>query len=143
MESIRTNEENNRRNKTMKQIKGDYIMEKDEIIDDDLYVEGNIYGKDGNRYNLNCKDINCRDIYCNDINCKDINCRDIYCRDINCRDINCYDINCNDINCQDLSYYAVAFAYKNILCNSIQGRRQNSRYFVLDGQIIEKGETKQ
>lgn len=52
----------------------------------------------------------------------------IYARDINARNINALDIN----------YYAVCFAYNNITCTSIQGRRDNAKHFVLDGEITIK-----
>jgi hypothetical protein len=45
------------------------------------------------------------------------------------------------LNCkEDVSYYAVAFAYNNIKCKSIKGRRKNARHFVLDGEIEISGE---
>jgi hypothetical protein len=156
----------------MKIIKGDLEMKKDIIYNENLIVEGNIFGKNGKRYNLfikgdinafdinagdinaldiNARDINARDINAFDINARninamdinafDINARDINARDINARniiaeDINAGDINALDINAEDISYYAVAFAYKNIWCKSITGRRGNFiEPFVLDGKI--------
>lgn len=54
---------------------------------------------------------------------------------IKARDIKAWDIKARDIN-----YYAVCFAYKNIVCNSIIGNRENSRHFVLDGELRIKKE---
>jgi hypothetical protein len=44
-------------------------------------------------------------------------------------------INAWNINAWDISYYAVCFAYKNITCKSIKGRRDNCKHFVLDEKI--------
>ena len=60
---------------------------------------------------------------------------DIRAGDIHAGDINAGNINAWDINAWDINYYAVAFAYKNIKCKKIQGRRENSKHFVLDGKI--------
>lgn len=92
----------------------------------------NIYSKEHPR-NITCRNINCRNITCGDINCGDITCWDITCGDITCWDINCLNITCGDIN-----YYAVCFAYNNIKCKSIKGRRENCKHFCLDGEITFK-----
>ena len=60
--------------------------------------------------------------------------------DINALNINAYDINALNINAQDIVYYAVCCAYNNIICESIKGRRNNNKHFVLDGKIIIDGE---
>jgi hypothetical protein len=112
-------------------IKGNLILEKDTTYEEDLKVDGNILGKDGNRYNLTVKgDINA---WC--INAWDINVGDINAWDINARDINAWDINVGDINARDISYFAVCFACYNITCKSIKGRRNNCKHFVLDREI--------
>jgi len=38
-----------------------------------------------------------------------------------------------------LNFYAVAFAYNSFKCKSVKGRRENSRYFCLDGDVIING----
>ena len=83
-----------------KTIKGDLILEKDFKFDGNLVVDGDIKGKDGKRWNINCRDINCRDINCLDINCLDINCLDINAWDINAWNIDAGDINAWDIVCE-------------------------------------------
>ena len=40
-----------------------------------------------------------------------------------------------DINACNITYRAVCFAYKNIKCKSIKGRRWNHKHFVLDGML--------
>ena len=88
-----------------------------------LVIDSHIYA-----WNINARDINARDI----------NARDINARNINTRDINVEDINARDINAEDINYYAVCFAYQDITCTSIQGRRDNAKHFVLDGEITIK-----
>ena len=60
---------------------------------------------------------------------------DIDTKDLNVINIEAWDINAWNIEAQDISYYAVCFAYKNIKCNSIIGRRNNAKHFVLDGKL--------
>ena len=43
-----------------------------------------------------------------------------------------------NITAEDISYNAVCFAYNDIECKSITGRRENHKHFVLDGKIIFK-----
>ena len=149
----------------MKIIKGDLILIEDYEIDDDLKVEGNIYGKDGIRYNINARNIDAGDINAGDINARNIDAGDINARnidawnidawnidawninarnidagDINARNIDAGDINAGDINARNIIYYAVCFAYNNFKCKSIKGRRDNCKHFVLDGEIIIKDE---
>ena len=94
-------------------IEGDFIMTENLNIKEGLIVEGNIYGKNGLRYNINAGDINAGNINAGNINAKNITARDI-------------------------NYFAVCFAYKNINCKSIKGRRENCKHFVLDGEITIK-----
>ena len=111
-------------------IKGDFIMTEDLNIEEDLIVEGNIYGKDGLRYNINAWNINALNITALDIDALDIDAWDI-----NALNINASNINAWDIDAKNIYYYAVCFAYKNINCKSIEGRRENCKHFVLDGEI--------
>ena len=121
-------------------IEGNLTLTKDTVFDEDLVVRGNIICEGGKfdltvKGNINCFDINSHNIDCHDINCCNIDCLNIDCHDINCYNINCHDINCFDIDCAGINYYAVCFAYNNIKCKSIKGRRKNSKHFVLDGKI--------
>ncbi len=81
-------------------------------------------------YNINACDINAGDVNAHNINACDINACNINAYNINANDINSGNINANNIN-----YSAVCFAYQNIVCNSIEGRRKNSKHFVLDGKL--------
>lgn len=90
---------------------------------------------DINAYDINVLDINALKINALGINARDINAGDINALDINARDISALDIKALDINALDITYYAVCFAYQNIECSSIKGRRVNAKHFVLDGEI--------
>ena len=105
-------------------------------IDANLICE-NIYSKDGKR-NINAGDINAWNINAGDINAGNINAGNINAGDINAGDINAGNINAWNINAGEISYQAVCFAYQNITCNNIKGRRDNSKHFCLDGEITIK-----
>lgn len=99
------------------------FIEDDEVIDVvvfnfDLDVKANIDAKTINAFDIKACNIKA----CNIDAC-----------DIKAMNINAWDINAWNIEAQDISYYAVCFAYKNIKCNSIKGRRKNAKHFVLDG----------
>ena len=111
-------------------IEGNLILEKDKVIEEDLIVKGDIFGKGGRRFNLIIK---------GNLNCRDLKCRDLKCRDLNCWNLNCRNLSCCDLKARNISYYAVCFAYKNIECETIKGRRKNCKHFVLDGKIIING----
>lgn len=102
-------------------------------------------------FNLKCDwDIEAWDIEACDINASAISAGDIYAGDIYARDIKAWCITASDIYARDINawniyaenilYYAVCFAYKNIECKSIQGRREKCKHFVLDGELVVKGE---
>lgn len=69
------------------------------------------------------------------INAYDIVAFDINANNINAYDIKAFDIKACNIDARDISYNAVCFAYNNIKCKSIKGRRENAKHFVLDGKI--------
>jgi len=85
---------------------------------------------DINAWNINAKDINAKNI-----NARNISAWNINAGDIKAGDINAWSINAGNIEAGNISYYEVAFAYQNIKCKSIQGRREHSKHFVLDGGI--------
>ena len=138
-----------------------YVFKEDnEMIDlvvfnFDLNIGANIIARDIRALNIISFDIDAWDIRARDIITWDINANDIITWDIRARDINAWnitawdikvryietlDINADDINARDIiakniSYYAVCFAYYNIKCMSIKGRRENAKHFVLDGTL--------
>ena len=135
----------------MKTIKGNLILEKDTTFEEDLKVEGNILGKDGEKFNLvvkgnlNCWNLDCRDLNCwnldcgnlncGNLNCWNLNCLDLDCENLNCLDLNCLDLDCENLNCLDLDFHAIAIAYNSFKCKSWKARRDNHIIKCLDGEI--------
>lgn len=78
-------------------------------------------------------------IECN-INARNINALDIKAHNIFARDIQAGNINAWDINANNISFYAVCFAYKTFVCNTIIGIRENSKYFCLDSDVVIKSQ---
>ena len=75
--------------------------------------------------------------------CKDLKCWDLDCRNLDCWDLDCWDLDCRNLECQELkaknvSYYGVAVAYNSMEVESIEGRRNNSKHFCLDSEIVIK-----
>lgn len=95
------------------------------IFNFDLKIDSNIDACNIDAYNIKA----------NYIKASNIDACNIDAYNINAYDINAYDIKACDINALDISYYAICFAYKNIKCKSIKGRRKNARHFVLDGKL--------
>jgi hypothetical protein len=117
----------------MKTINGNLIMTEDLTFDEDLKVSGNILGKDGERFNLTVK---------GNLNARNINAEKIDALKIDALKIDALNIDALNIDALDISYYAVCFAYENITCKSIKGRRENSKHFCLDGEITIKEDKK-
>ena len=110
----------------MKTINGDLIMEKDMTFNEDLVVEGGIFGKDGNKFNLR--------VFGN-LNCLNLNCGNLDCFNLNCFNLNCRDLNCRDLNCRDLNFYAIAIAYNSFKCKTWKARKQDCIIKCLNGKI--------
>lgn len=121
------------------------FKEADEYIDlvvfnFDLDVRADIWTLDIIARNIKAKDIDAGDIKVCNINANNIIAYNINALDIRANNINARNIDANNINAKDINYYAVCFAYNNIKCNSIKGRRKNAKHFVLDGELeIENG----
>ena len=64
-----------------------------------------------------------------------INAWNITAWDITAWNITAWNIIASDITAEDISFYAVCFAYNSFVCNSIKGRRLNSKYFCLDKKV--------
>ena len=87
-------------------------------------------------FDLNVKsNINAWNIYGKNINALNINAKDIYACRLDVNDIKVHDISALSINANNISYYAVCYAYNDIKCKSIKGRKYNSKHFVLDGKL--------
>ena len=88
---------------------------------------------------ISVHDIKAGRIYCCDINADTIHASDIHASIINAKDIHSFNISAYSINAENIDYYAVCFAYKDIKCKSIKGRRENAKHFVLDGTLEIEG----
>ena len=133
-----------------------YVFEEDgdliELVElnFNLKIYSNIIAKDIKALDIEALDINAWDIKTNNINAwgiragninaKDIKAENINANNIRALDINARDINAGDIKANNIDFYAVCISYKNIICKSISGRRENAKYLVLDGEIIIKEE---
>ena len=116
-----------------KDIKGKDIMVQ-ELNARDIAAE------DIEAWNIMARDIHADDVFASDMNIRDINARDIEALDISAdnieaRDIGAKDIKATSIKARDIIYYALCFAYENITCRTIVGKRDNHKHFVLDGSI--------
>lgn len=104
-----------------------------------LYIKAcDIKSRDIKALDIKACNINSGDINAWGINSRDINSRDINAGNINAWDIKACDINAGNIKANNISFYAVCFAYKTFVCNSIKGRRENSKYFCLDSEVVIK-----
>ena len=112
-----------------------FYIEDDIKINFDLMCDWNINARDIDAWDIKARNINARDIKALNINAWDIKARDIDARDIKALNINAW-----DIDAENISFWAVCFAYRNIQCTSIKGKRENSRHFVLDGELVVRGE---
>ena len=116
-------------------VEGDVKFEVSFSITASLKITGDIIAWD-----IIAGDINALNINAWNINALNINARDIEALNINARDINAWDIEAGDINALnieawDISFYAVCFAYVKFVCKSVIGRRDNSKFFCLDGDV--------
>ncbi len=107
-------------------------------IDFDLNIECNIKAGDIKSGDIKSGDINAWDINSGDIKSCNIKSSNINARNINSWNINARDIKASNINSNKISFYSVCFAYKTFVCNSIEGRRKNSKYFCLDSEVVIK-----
>ena len=105
------------------------------VFNFDLNIKSNIIAYDIIARDISVGNIIARGISACDISAWNIRACDINARNITAYDIDVWDINANDIKADNISYYAVCFAYNNIKCKSIKGRKENAKHFVLDGKL--------
>lgn len=120
-----------------------------------LFVMGNINADDLDVWtitannikagNINACNINARDITACDITAWDLIARNVRANDIRVCDLIAHNVRVDDISAENIvaktvSYFAVCFAYENIVAvDSITGRRKNCKHFALDGAVEVKG----
>ena len=107
-----------------------YVFEEDIVLNFDLNVDADIDAMNIRAYNIDAYNI---DAY--NINAGDIEAWNISARDVSACDIEAWNISACNISADNINYYAVCFAYNNIFCKSIKGRRKNAKHFVLDGKL--------
>ena len=100
------------------------------VFNFDLDINANIEAG-----SIDALDICAGNIKAYDIDTKDLNSVNIEAWDIYARDIYACNIEADNIKARNISYFAVCFAYDNIKCKSIEGSRENSKHFVLDGKL--------
>ena len=104
--------------------------------EDGKYIDLIVFKFDLDVYSsIFARNIKACDIEAFDINADDIIAWNIKARDIKSKNIIAEDINAMDIESENIDYYAVCFAYYDIKCTSIKGRRKNAKHFVLDGTL--------
>jgi hypothetical protein len=96
---------------------------------------GDIKARDIKAWDIRANNINAGNIIADDIHAWNIYSSDIKANCIIANDINAEDINAESIYARDVTYYAVAFAHKNIKVKSIRGKAENAKHFVLDGKL--------
>lgn len=91
-------------------------------------------------FDLNVKsNIHAWNIYARNINALNIDAKDVNVCYLDANDIKAHDISAANINANNINYYAVCYAYENIKCKSIKGRKYNAKHFVLDGHVYIDG----
>jgi hypothetical protein len=130
-------------------IKGNLVLKEDYSVDEDLIVEGNITCEGGlwdidalnikanniDVWDIDALNIDALNIKANNIDVWDIDALNINANNIDALNINANNIYANNIDALNINYYAVCFSYYSIKCNSIKGRRNNSKHFCLDKEI--------
>ena len=84
---------------------------------------------------INAGNIIAKNIDAYNINALNIKAGDIDAVNIKVNNIDCGNIEAINIKALDINYFAVCFAYYNIKCRSIKGKRNNAKHFVLDGKL--------
>ena len=122
----------------LKEIKKYYDRKTNTYVfkEDNKYIDLVVFNFDLNiKSNIYAQQLEVRNINACNINAWNVNAWNIRASRIRARDINANDINSFSIVADNINYFAVCFAYENIKCKSIKGRRENAEHFVLDGKI--------
>ena len=101
-------------------IEGNLELEEDFKTDKNLIVKGNIFGKYGQRWNINAWNIDAGNIDARNINARNINAWNINAWNINARDIDAWNINAMDID-------ALNIDAGNIICESRKKKTASSK----------------
>jgi len=104
-------------------------------INIDISIRGDIKARHIDARHIDARNIKAWNIDARHIDARHIKAWNIDAFNIDARHIKAWNILARNIKAKDISYNAVCFAYDNITCNSIEGRRDNSKHFVLDGEL--------
>ena len=113
------------------------------IFEFDLRIKADIYARNIKAHHIFAWDISAWNITAWDINAYNIEAWDIIAWNIKAINIEVENIfKSTTINARYIRYHDICLAYSSIKCQSIKGRRDNAKYFVLDGKIemLENGE---
>jgi len=99
-----------------KVFEDDLVLEENKTFEESIQVHGNIYCKDGGKFNIVVKG------------------------SIDARDIDAESIDAGRIDASDISFYSYCISRQTLKCFSIEGRRDNSLYKCLDSEIEFKEE---
>ena len=103
----------------------------------DLIVEtGDIKARKIKARDIEAWNIEARNIKAEDIEARNIKAGDIEAWNIEAEDIEAGNIEARNIKARDISFWAVAYARLSFSCKSITGRRDNSKYFCLDSEVV-------
>jgi len=118
------------------EVNGDVIFEFPLITSASLKIVGNISARNLSAHNITAWNLRACEILAHDITAQGITAWNLTARgNITANNISAMNIMATG----DISFYAVAFAYRYFVCKSISGRRKNSKYFCLDGNVEIKG----
>ena len=100
-----------------------------------------IYANDVRVLYIDACDIHANNIYASKINANDIYANDIDANDIITQNIDAKNLRAFNIYAQNIKSYMIDFsivclAHKKIICKTINGKRENSRYFCLDSDVV-------
>ena len=106
-----------------------------DIVDGVLSISGNV------TFNFNLKMeadliVETGNIKAWNIEAWDIEARNIKAGNIEAGNIKARKIKAEDIKAWNISFWSVAYARLSFSCKSITGRRDNSKYFCLDSEVV-------
>lgn len=107
-------------------------------IDFILKTTKSICARDIKASGIKARNINACDINAWDIEVNDIEACDIEASNIKANNIKAWNIKAWTIEACDIEFYAICFSYKTFICDSIRSRRENSKYFCLDSEVVIK-----
>ena len=100
-----------------------------DIVDDILTIQGDV------DFQFNLKIEASIVVKAGNIKARDIKAGNIEAGNIEAGNIKAGNIEAGNIEAWDISFYGVCWTYYSLVCKSIEGRRDKSRYFCLDKEV--------